>query len=157
MNSGVTSDKCQVTRCGRRHSGHPSRVSRHGSAFTLVEVMIALAIFFMCVFAILGLMSTVLRNARLLQSKKGVDAGLVAAQLCLTNKLTEEVESGDFGDMYPDYDWTRDTYEVGTNGFFQVDIIVQRHSGSKPVESKMSILLFRPESAPGSLSGGMRR
>ena len=71
-------------------------------AFSLVEVMIALAIFFMAVFAILALMSTVLKNARLLQSKKGVDAGLVAAQLCLTNKLTEEVESGDFGDMYQD-------------------------------------------------------
>jgi type II secretory pathway pseudopilin PulG len=157
MNSSVTSDQGQVTRCVSRHSGHPSRVTRCRSAFSLVEVMIALAIFFMCVFTILGLISTVLRNARLLQNKKGVDAGLVAAQLCLTNKLTEEVESGDFGDMYPDYDWTRDTYEVGTNGLFQVDIIVQRHSGSRPVESKMSILLFRPESSPGSLSGGMRR
>jgi len=126
-------------------------------AFSLVEVMIALAIFFMAIFTILGLMSTLLRNARVLQNKKGVDAGLVAAQLCLTNKLTEEVESGDFGDMYPDYTWTRDTYEVATNGLFQVDMIVQRGSGSGPVESKMSILLFRPASAPGSLSGGMRR
>lgn len=119
--------------------------------------MVALAIFFMAVFTILGLMSTLLRNARILQTKKGVDAGLVAAPLVLTNKLREEIESGDFGDMYPDYNWTRDTYEAATNGLYQVDMIVQRGSGSGPVESKMSILLFRPESTPGSLSGGMRR
>ena len=111
----------------------------------------------MAVFAILGLMSSVLRNARLLQSKKGVDAGMVAAQyLCLTNKLVEEVQSGDFGDMYRDYSWTMDTYEAATNGLFQVDIIVQRGS-SGAVESKMSVLRFAPDSSPGSLSGGMRR
>jgi hypothetical protein len=120
--------------------------------------MIALAIFFMAVFTILGLMSTLLRNARLLQNKKGVDAGLVAAQYyALSNRLTETVESGDFGDMYPNYTWTADTYEVATNGLFQVDMVVQRSSSDRPVESKMSILLFRPESPPGSLSGGTRR
>lgn len=136
--------------------GKPSPATRGARAFSLVEVMIALAIFFMAVFSILSLVSTLLRNARILQTKKGVDAGMVAAQLCITNKLTEEVESGDFGDMYRDYTWTRDTYEVATNGLFQVDMIVERNSG-RQVESKMSILLFRPESAPGSLSGGMRR
>lgn len=150
MNFSVTRNT-SVTRCGRRNFCHLSRATRHGAAFSLVEVMIALAIFFMCVFAILGLISTVLRNARFLQSKKGVDAGLVAAQLCLTNKLTEGADSGDFGDMYPDYSWVTDTYLAPnvTNGFFQVDIIVQRNSGSKPVESKMSILLFRPDSQTG--------
>lgn len=135
-----------------------SRIARFSTrAFSLVEVMIALAIFFMAVFAILGLISSVLRNARLLQNKKAVDAGMVAAQqLCLTNKLVEEVQSGDFGDMYPDYTWTMDTYEAATNGLFQVDIIVQRGS-SGAVQSKMSVLRFAPDSAPGSLSGGMRR
>src|SRR6266496_2184403 len=147
MNSRVTSDKGQVTGCGQRNSCHRSRVTRCRSAFSLVEVMIALAIFFMAVFAILGLMSSLLRNARLLQSKKGVDAGLVAARLSLTNKLTLGVDSGDFGDMYPDYSWMTDTYPAPntTNGLFQVDIVVQRNSGSKPVESQMSILRFSPE------------
>lgn len=132
-------------------------VRHRSAAFSLIEVMVALAIFFMAVFAILGLMSTVLKNARGLQNKKSVDAGLVAAELSITNKLTEGLESGDFGDLYPDHHWTRDSYEVATNGLFQVDIIVQRGSGSGPVESKMSILLFRPESAGGSLSGGLMR
>ena len=121
------------------------------AAFTLIEVMIALGIFFMAVFTILGLISTLLRSARLIQQMKNVDAGIVAAQLSLTNILTEEVNSGDFGEIYPDFNWTTDTYEVSSNGLFQVDIVVQR-AGAATVESKMSILRFAPNSPPGSLS-----
>ena len=127
------------------------RVSR---AFTLVEVMIALMIFFMAVFTILGVVSSALRNARALQRKQ-VDCGLVAAQLSLTNRLVEQVESGDFADMYPDYEWETDTIEELTNKLFRVDMIVQRRTGNAPVESKMSILLYRPDSPAGSLDGGV--
>jgi len=124
------------------------------AAFTLMEVMIALGIFFMCSFAILAVLATSLRNARALQ-RKPVDAGMVAAQLSLTNRVTEGIETGDFEDMYPDYTWMADTYEEKTNGLFKVDMIVERHNTANPgVESKMSILLYRPESQPGSLSGG---
>jgi general secretion pathway protein I len=144
MNRHVTSDHWPVTRIRRRGSSH-------ADAFTLVEVMIALGIFFMAMFAILGLVSNSLRNARALQ-RKTVDCGMVAAELSLTNKLTEGLETGDFGDLYPDYEWTRDIYEAETNRLFQVDMIVQRRSGGA-VESKMSILLFRPESPPGSMDG----
>ena len=117
-------------------------------AFTLIEVMVALLIFFMAVFAILGLLSNSLRNARALQ-RKNVDAGMVASQISMTNRITEQLEEGDFGDAYPDHSWTSDSYEAGTNGLFQVDILVQRRGGNNPIESKMSILLFRPESPPG--------
>lgn len=127
-----------------------SRLRRR--AFTLVEVMIALGIFFMAMFAILGLVSNSLRNARALQ-RRTVDAGMVASELSLTNKLAEGLDTGDFADMYPDFEWTRDIYEAGTNGLFQVDMIVQRRRGGT-VESKLSILLYRPESPPGSLSRG---
>jgi type II secretory pathway pseudopilin PulG len=131
-------------------------VRRAFVAYTLIEVMIALLIFFMAVFTILGLISNSLRNARILQRKQ-VDSGMVAAQISLTNRLTEEFVSGDFEDMYPDYEWSTDTYEAATNGLFQVDMIVQRRSGNQPVESKMSILLYRPESPAGSLSRGIPR
>ena len=128
-------------------------MKKHRAAFSLIEVMIALGIFFMAVFTILGLISSLLRNARLIQQMKNVDAGMVAAQLSLTNKLKEEVTSGDFGEIYPGYSWTTDTYEVSSNGLFQVDIVVQRDLGGT-VESKMSILRYAPDSPPGSLSGG---
>jgi type II secretory pathway pseudopilin PulG len=148
--------KYEASSRGESPAAQATSFGRLRSAFTLVEVMIALFIFFMAVFTILGVISNALRNARLLQ-RKSVDAGMVAAQISLTNRLVEKFETGDFEDMYPDHEWTRDTYEVGTNGLFQVDMVVQRRSGNEPVESKMSILLFRPESPPGSLSHGVLR
>lgn len=127
-------------------------------AFTLVEVMVALLIFFMAVFTVLGLLSNTLRNARALQ-RKNVDAGMVAAEafyrVANTNRVTEGVETGEFGDVYPDHEWTTDTYEAGTNGLYQVDIVVQRRPNGV-VESQTAILIYNGNS-PGSLSRGMAR
>ena len=134
------------------------RVSTGG--FSLVEVMVALAIFFMAVFTILGLLSTVLSNARALQNRKPADAGMVAAYLLsVTNQLSEGLQSGtfddlgDFGGSYRDYEWTFDAREVETNGLWQVDCIVQRRPSGQ-LESKLSFFVFSPQSR-GSLSGAM--
>lgn len=123
-------------------------------AFSLLEVMIALGIFFMAVFAILGVINNGLRNARTLQ-QKDPDAGMVAAEITLSNALVEQLEGGQFSDQYAGYSWTRDTYEVLSNKLFQVDMIVQKNGSDGKVMSKMSILLFRPQSKPGSLDGAL--
>jgi hypothetical protein len=116
------------------------------AAFSLMEVMIASGIFFMCVFAILAMVSSVLRNARGLRRTE-LDAGMVAAKMVgTTNKVFEGTESGDFGNLYPDYSYETDTYEVATNGLYQVDIVVRRRGISQPVDS-MSIYVFSPDSA----------
>jgi hypothetical protein len=124
-----------------------------------LEVMFAVAAFFAASFAILALVSTSLRSARLLQQPM-VDAGELAGQLSQTNSLVEGEESGNLSDLlgkrYQDYDWTYDIEEVQTNKLFQVDFIVQRDSGNKPVVSKMSILLFRPASPAGTLDGATK-
>ena len=120
-------------------------------AFTLMEVMIAIGIFFMSMFVILSLVSQSLANARRLQ-RPVVDAAMIASELSLTNQLVEENQSGDFGDAYPGYTWTADITEVMTNKLFQVDYVVQR-SGSREVMQKMSVLFFRPQSPAGSLDG----
>ena len=124
------------------------------AAFTLMEVMIAVGIFFMASFAILALVSSTLRNARALRETHP-DIGMVAAQLSLTNRLFEGNDSGDFSDLgnvYAGYNWVAADNEVQSNGLHQVDFVVrQRHSG---LENHMSILLFRPESPPGAASGG---
>jgi len=117
---------------------------RPQTAFSLLEVMIASGIFFMCIFAILAMVSGLLRNARSLRRIE-LDAGMVAAQVGNTNKLTEGTESGDFGNLYPGYSWETDTYEAETNGLWQVDIVVRRHGLSQPVD-QLSIFLYRPES-----------
>jgi hypothetical protein len=118
--------------------------------------MFAVVAFFAASFAILALVSTSLGSARLLQQPM-VDGGEVAGQLSQTNSLVEGEESGDLsellGKQYQDYTWTYDIQEAQTNKLFQVDFIVQRNSGDKPVVSKMSILLFRPASPAGSLDG----
>ena len=126
-------------------------------AFSLLEVMVAIGIFFMAVFAILGLVSSSLENARRLQ-RPIVDAGVLAGELSLTNKLVEGMDSGDLseflGKAYQGYTWTYAVQEVQSNKLFQVDFIVQDDPHGRPVVSKMSILLFRPQSPAGSLDGG---
>ncbi len=129
-------------------------------AFTLLEVMIACGLFFMAVFAILALVANTLRNAHSLQ-EHDADAGMLAAQLsATTNKLYEGNESGDFGDYYPGYKWTREDNEVLSNGLHQVDFTVMHRVGNKYAETHLSILLFMPDSPAGSAlwsgSGGFR-
>lgn len=127
------------------------------SAFTLVEVMIATAILCACVFAILSVVGTGLRGARVLQ-QPDVDPSMVAGLLSLTNKLTEGSDSGDFDTVapgvYPGYTWYADTYEVSSNGLFKIDLTVRHTQNGKPQESTMSFLLYRPESQ--SSMGGLR-
>jgi hypothetical protein len=120
---------------------------RPQAAFSLLEVMIASGIFFMSIFAILAMVSGLLRNARSLRRIE-LDAGMVAAQVGNTNKLYEGTESGDFGNLYPGYSWESDTYEAETNGLWKVDIVVRRHGIPKPVD-QISIFLYRPESPSG--------
>ena len=126
------------------------------SAFTLLEVMFALVAFCTAIFVILALVANSLAGARRLQ-RPMVDGGVLAADLSQTNQLVEGVRSGSLdellGNAYQGYTWTRDVEEVQTNKLFQVDFIVQSDSGEKPVISKMSILLFRPNSPAGSLDG----
>jgi Tfp pilus assembly protein PilV len=118
------------------------RNGRGRLAFTLLEVLIAAAIFFMGMFALLGVLSTCLHSAAILQ-KNAPTAGMAVAQLTLTNKLEEVLQRGDFGTLYPDYNWELYPREILTNGLFQVDVKVYHQN---QVFSTMSILLFRPDS-----------
>ncbi len=130
-------------------------VGRGDAAFTLAEVMIASGIFFMAIFAILALVTTTLRNARGLQHRN-VDAGMLAAQLSLTNRLYEGTDSGDFGDLYPGYSWRSEDNEVLSNGLHAVEFVISHRVGGQEVETRMTVLFFRPDSPPGSAlwSGG---
>ena len=128
--------------------------SRHGGrAFSLVEVMIALMIFFSGVFVILALVSSTLSNVRRLQ-RPMVDASMIASELTLTNQLTEGDYSGDFGKLYPGYTWTSHVEEERTNKLFRVDYAVE-NTETKVIVSQISLLLFRPQSPAGSMDGGM--
>jgi hypothetical protein len=84
-------------------------------AFSLLEVMFAVVAFCTASFAILALVSQSLDHARRLQ-RPMIDAGLVAAELSLTNKCIEGTASGDLGkllgDAYRGYTWDYAIYLV---------------------------------------------
>jgi hypothetical protein len=129
-------------------------------AFSLLEVMFALVAFCTATFVILALVSNSLKNARRLQ-RPMVDAGVLAAELSQTNQLIEGVLRGNLadslGNAYQSYSWAYEIREAQTNRLFQVDFLVQQASSDRPVISKMSILLFRPNSPAGSLDGATIR
>ncbi|MGA2748923.1 MAG: hypothetical protein ABSG59_09125 [Verrucomicrobiota bacterium] len=123
-----------------------------GTAFTLIEVMLAITIFCMAMFAILGAMGGMLHAAAVLRSN-GPTAGMVAAQLSATNQLEEGSETGGFEDVpiYEGYKWVYDCREVATNGLYQVDFVVVDPGGNQC--STLSALFYRPETAQGQHLG----
>jgi hypothetical protein len=125
------------------------------SAFTLLEVMIAMGIFFMAVFSILAVVSNGLRNAALVQ-RHGVDRelGMLAAMRMATpDKEPEGSESGSFEDIAPglfpgdewgDYWQTYVQNGVVFTNLIQHELTVVHPVGGKAVVSGMVILRFEP-------------
>jgi type II secretion system protein I len=121
------------------------------AGFTLLEVMIAMAVFFIVVFAVLGMVVQSMGAARALQRPQP-DFSILASALTLSNTLEEGVESGDFEQLGPEFrgwQWERQITEVGSNGLFQVDFVIMRGDGGKQVSESMHILMYKP--------GGRRR
>jgi hypothetical protein len=147
----------QAERTALRSSLAPQARRSGGTAFTLVEVLIAIGIFFMVGFAVLEMVVTGLGAARALQVRHA-DVNYLAAELAATNAILEEgVESGDFGDFYPHARWVRTVTEVSSNGLYQVDFEVLEKVGRSEISSTMSILLHSPGSPKGRMSGGTGR
>ena len=115
--------------------------------FTLLEVMIAMAVFFIVVFAVLGMVVQSLGAARALQRPQP-DFSILASALTLSNTLEEGEARGDFdelGEEFRDYEWERQIIEVGSNGLYQVDFaIFPKNSRDHVVREEMQILLYRP-------------
>jgi hypothetical protein len=137
--------------------------NRESTAFSLLEVMIAIAIFFGCLFSILALVSRSLAGARSLEPVS-MDARSAIAMLSLTNRLEEgplpsEIIAA-FEAENPGYTVMGDIFEERTNGLFRVNFVVGGASkgGTKgPVTMEASILLFRQPATPGGRSPMLRR
>ena len=132
--------------CGspERSTPNSQRSTSIPAAFTLIEVLIAMFIFFIVVFSVLGIVVQCLGAARALQHQSA-DCGMVASMLSLSNSLDESFDSGDFEGIVPDYRWERNIVEVGSNGFFQVDIAVfKKNTHGKEISETMSVLMYKP-------------
>jgi hypothetical protein len=136
------------------------KIKRHQNparAFTLLEVMIAIGIFFVGSFAILTLISQSLSNAQRLKHPM-VDASAILAELSLTNQFVEGPVSGNLGDFlgkaYADYNWQGEITEVRSNHLYSADFYIYDVKNSRTPVAYTSTLFFRPQSPPGSLDGG---
>ncbi|MFL3665462.1 MAG: prepilin-type N-terminal cleavage/methylation domain-containing protein [Verrucomicrobiota bacterium] len=124
------------------------RLARRGG-FSLIEVTIAMAIFFVCMFALLSLTTLSLNTARRLEFVEP-DIGWVASELSLTNVVEEGFETGDFGDHYPGWGWTRDVFmyppleeaggDIDDQGLYEVKITLNGPGGSS---QQHSVLMYR--------------
>ena len=128
------------------------------AAFSLLEVMVAIALFFGAAFAILMVISGGLANARALQRPQ-VDAAAVASIFSMTNKIVETTDSGDLGELlgesYRGYTWESSSIEAESNKLFRVDFTIYSPAPGHPVFSQISTLFFRPASPAGSLDTGL--
>jgi type II secretory pathway pseudopilin PulG len=135
---------------------HPTFRAHRRRAFTLLEVMIAIAIFFVASFSILELVSQSLANARRLE-RPLVDASVILSQISLTNQLVENNFSGYLGDLlgktYANYNWSGVIVEVQSNHLYSADFTIQ-NAGNGAVVSRTATLFYRPQSPAGSLDGG---
>jgi len=128
-----------------------------GRAFSLLEVMIAIGIFFLGSFAILSLVSQSLSNAQRLKHPL-IDASAILSQLSLTNQFIEGTYSGNLGDLlgknYSEFNWQGQITEIRTNHLYSADFYIFDVRNSHVPIARTSSLFFRPQSPPGSLDGG---
>jgi hypothetical protein len=140
----------------RRRTQSGMRFNRGSDAFSLLEVIIACAIFFMVAFALLDLVTRSLVAAKSLQTREP-DPGIILAALSLTNAFEEGSLGGDYEDiapgMYPGYRWDAVIEEVGSNGLFKVTVISAKDKRGVGF-SHISTEYWRPNSKPGTATKG---
>jgi hypothetical protein len=163
----------ELATCRQHPAGDPStpaRRWRHAAAtdepyslcgkpsagFSLLEVMIAMFVFFIVVFAVLGMVVQSLGAARALQRQQA-DCGLVASMFSLSNTLEEGYYSGDFEGIVPNYAWEAEIPEPpGSNGLYVIHIRVYRtDSGKNDRGETLSMLKFTGQRSKGP--GGLPR
>ena len=126
-----------------------SGLDRSPQAFSMLEVMIAIGIFFTSVFVILQLTSQQLRTARSLQTLD-VDTGTLPSLIVMTNALEEgplpmEIKAA-FEDTNPGFSCDGMVHEYATNGLFQVDYVIYWQTEGRVKQARNSILMWRPTS-----------
>ncbi len=138
-------------------------------AFTLAEVLIAVGIFVVAIFAILQLVNQGLELVRVMQQQRP-DMGALAAKTLvelpepdgtLATGLTEPLDE-DFGGngggqftLYPDARWQRDIMSLdATNGLYQATITIEEQvGGGENTEYQLRFLMFRPDLAELEMGG----
>jgi hypothetical protein len=132
---------------------------RSRSAFTLLEVMIAVGVLFMCLFAVLALTANSLRSARKIQQRRDLDAGSFVGyfyvQLINTNRIDEGPADIDLGESFPEYKTALDCELVGTNGLWDIEYRVAEPTRHAEVHGHF--LLYNPAAQKPGINPNLRQ
>ena len=140
---------------------HQPRANKSG--FTLAEVLIAVAIFVIAIFAILKMVGQSMELVRSMQLQRP-DLGTLAGKTLMESPLPDgDLESGlttpedeDVGGnmggsfaLYPDATWERYLEPIDeTNGLYRATItVIEINKDGKESEFELNFLLFRPDLA----------
>lgn len=143
--------------------------AKGSGGFTLAEVLIAVAIFVVAVFAILQLVSQNMQLVKFMQ-KNRPDIGALAGKTMVealapdgtlaTGPMAPEDENfggnnGGANALYPDASWDRDIMTLdATNGLYRTTIFVREvDSSGQETEYQLNFLMFRPDLAEAERSG----
>jgi len=122
------------------------------SGFTLIEMVVAVSVFVVAVFAILQLVATNLNVVKSIseQNRKPDISDLamqtmVDAQMGILEEGLEDVLDEEFEQMFPDWRWARDVFLVGTNGLYRVRIYLE-HTEEDTLKT-LNMLVYQPTDA----------
>ncbi len=154
------SASCPNTNFGNYSKSKPRNCSfvraQSRRAFTLLEVMLAVGILFMCLFGVLALTSNSLASARKLQQHKDLDAGtfesMIYMQLVNTNQIDEGDADIDLGDEFAGYKHVINIATYGTNGLWDVEYDVA--NPQRKAEVHGHFLVYNPN---GNRGGGISK
>ena len=139
------------------------------SAFTLVEVMVAVAILMVCMVSVLLLVNQSLKLVKEMQ-KQRPDLGALAGKTLMDpvqpNEESPSINVLEIGTVQPfdeDFElsqgggalsiyrnsyWERDITEVdATNGLYRVTVVVTENNSRGGAETRLNFLMFRPDFA----------
>ena len=112
---------------GRFRYGRPRfALGRHREGYSLVEMLAAMAIFSMCVVALMELFGVGLRST---SDSLDYTQAMFLAEGVMEERLAEGIsfettDDGDFGDAYPRHTWTLEVEETEQRGLYQVRVVV---------------------------------
>ena len=148
----------------------PGPSPRREASFTLAEVLIAVAIFVIAVFAILELVTQNMQLVKFMQQQRP-DLGALAGKTMMDLPQPDgELATGllsppdeDFGGngggplaLYPNSSWERSLEAIdATNGLYRATLtVIQINNNGQETDFTLNFLLFRPDLAESELSGG---
>ena len=115
-----------------------------GRGFTLLEVMVAVAILAIALVAILK--ANVQSLDALVETRARTTVSLLAASKMAEIESVGAAEwsefQGDFGDDYPSFTWQVETSSTEVEGLMRVTVIVEAEEGVGGSETRLEELMF---------------